>query len=218
MDFLKAMFQEVRNIVRCEGSLKDRLHRAAIFAREHPTLFKDTALWDQVEHHDFSPAFNEMTGWAREGLANLFPNKSWEFVLAALGDCPELFHLCPSGAQSPETEQKFRDILLAKGTINFTEIAHCCQPQWLWGNAHNAIELFDDLLSTGGRATPRYHGNNGYFLWLIVGSLALIAPMSDVEKCNEVLQGRDRVYFLSGFGNFFTYLATVTPEGIRYEA
>ena len=63
-----------------------------------------------------------------------------------------------------------------------------------------------------------YHGDNGYFLWLVFGSFALLAPLKHASFRERVLRGRDRLYLLAGFEEIFTCLATVTREGLRYES
>lgn len=52
---------------------------------------------------------------------------------------------------------------------------------------------------------------------MLLGSLALMAPLADGDYCKSLLAGRDKVYLLSGFESLYSYLATVTADGIQYE-
>jgi hypothetical protein len=128
-------------------------------------------------------------------------------------------------------EHKVRDLLLGRDLIECTELDGCfarkeedvfrllfgrgSTTEWVY---HNVSELDDSILSWNIRTTDRFHqGENGYLLWLLLGSFALLAPLAEPAYCKSLLQGRDRVYLLSGFESLYSYLATVTPDGIRYE-
>ncbi len=177
-DSIEALFLAVRNIVASAEPWADCLTRAVAFARANPGLLDDPAYWDRVAGHDFRDGFQKVAGWAREGLECLDLTDGWEFALLALGDCPEAFQLCGSGAQLATAETNFRNLVLTRATVDCTELERAAIPKWLWGGTHNVIELFDDVLSSGSSTTPRYHGSNGYFLWHVVASLALVAPLT----------------------------------------
>jgi hypothetical protein len=235
----KILFHEVRTRVRSAEPWTEGLRQAVAFARANPTLFDAAGYWSQVETHDIRNAMASVMNWAQEGLEGLAPqdgwspsqHKSWEVVLLDLGDCPELFRFYSPGGQSRMVEQKVRDLLLSSELIECTQLDGCFATEvedpyrLLFGRDsttervyHYVRELDDRILSWNDRTTDRsYEGENGYFLWLLLGSLALVAPLADVAYCKSILQGHDRVYLLSGFESLYSYLATVTPGGIRYE-
>ena len=93
----------------------------------------------------------------------------------------------------------------------------CAELRWLWWAVHYAAELFDEVLDLSLSDSPPFHGSDGYFLWQLVASLALVAPLSEASYRAKILQGCERVYLLSGSGALFVYLATVTPEGVQCE-
>jgi hypothetical protein len=203
------MMREVQNLVRFGEPWTEGLWRAVAFAYDHPELFDQPDYWSCIARHDFRPAFETVTGWAGEAWEDLEPKEGWEFVLLALGDSPEIFHLCNSGCQAWEAEEGFRDLVLGQATVSCADLARHSAPQWLWRTRHHVRELHSGVL--------RCDGDNGFFLWLVVGTLALVAPLADADYCRRILQGRTRLYLLSGFEESFFYVATVTPEGLRYE-
>jgi hypothetical protein len=228
------MFRAARSLVRLSGPWSEGLSRAVTFARDRPDLFRDPDYWDRVERHDFRGALDTVTGWARDGWERLAQadcwSQDWEFFLLDLGDCPEIFRLYMPGGQTLMSEAKFRELLSREEVIGCSALTGCFAPsvpapfERLFGDEratwayHNVRELADGLLSWNARSTGRdYHGDSGDFLWLVVGSLALLAPLRDADCCKGILRGRERVYLLAGFEEIFTHLATVTPEGIRYE-
>jgi hypothetical protein len=129
------------------------------------------------------------------------------------------------------SEPKVRELLLSETVVDYYQLARCYSPETktqvndLFSSQEtrhiyrNVDWLGDSILSGKDGSTRRnYQGNNSYFLWLVVGSLSLVSPLRDVNVCKRILGGRDRLYLLAGFEQIFTYLATVTPDGIQYES
>lgn|GEM_PF-2034478 len=230
MSHWQTMFQAAQNLVRAGGTGVAGLRRAVDFARDN-CRFLDPSYWSRVESHDWRDAMDSVTRWAQGGLEKIAPGVGWAFVLLDLGDCPELFHLYSPGGQSLMSEPKVRELLLNQPVFEYYTLLRCCSPDSeaqvdaLFGSQQtehiyrNTSWLDDNMLSwKDGSSRRGYQGNNGYFLWLAVGSLALVAPLQDVNFCKRILGGRDRLYLVVGFEQIFTYLATVTPVGIQYEA
>lgn len=213
---MEALFRAVRDIVRTPQPLTASLEQALVFARANPQLLDDLAFWERVAAHDFRPAFREVEQWAREELESLDVG-GWGFVLLALGDYPEIFQLCDSGAQVSSVESSFRALVLGRSEVSSNDLDHVAASRWWWGGTHNVIELFDEVLSNNRRASPPYHGSNGYFLWQVFASLALLAPLHESDFRQRVLEGCERLYLLSGFATQFIYLATASPDGIQFE-
>ena len=199
------------------------------FARSNPALFDEPEFWDQAQGHDFRAAFATLTSWAKQGLEALALHAGWQFLLLDLGDCPETFRLYSPGGQGRMSKERFRDILLGRLIVGPSEMEGCFGPDTpdpfglLFGpgranlSDHHVSELGDGLLDWTDSAEAEFHGNSGYLLWLLLGSLALVKPLHDAAYCRAILGGRDRLYLLSGYEEIFFYVATVTPEGILYE-
>jgi len=216
-DTIEKLFREVRTIVCCAESPPHAVVQAVAFAQDNADLLGNRAFWDRVAGHDFRRTFETVVGWARSGLGYLDLHRGWEFALLTVGDCPEVFQLCGSGPQTPPAEGGFRAAVLGEGTIGCSDLERCCTPGWGWGANHNVAELFDDVLSFSRRASPPYHGSDGYFLWHLVASVALVSPLLDAAYRAELLQGCERLYLFSGSGDMFVYLATVTHGGVQFE-
>ena len=224
------MFETVQSIARDALPMGQSLKTIIALARSSPTLFEGAEYWNQAQGHDFQAAFSALTGWAKQGFAALGPRTGWQFVLLDLGDCPEVFRLYSPGGQELMSEQKFGDVLTSELIIRTSDMEYCfgsdvADPfDHLFGRArvelsdHHVSELGDNILDWTDDAEMDFHGNSGYLLWLTLGSLALMEPLRDVGYCKAILQGRDKLHLLSGFEEIFYYIATVTPDGLSYEA
>jgi hypothetical protein len=106
---------------------------------------------------------------------------------------------------------------MSKTLVGSEDLERCAKPQWLWGAVQYVSILFDDVLSLLPLGEPPWNGEDGFFLWHVIASLALVEPLRDANYRARLLQGCKRVYLLSGFGSLFEYLATVTPDGIQCE-
>lgn len=229
MDSWQAMFDEVRRIVRQSLPLDESLAQVIQFAENNPSLCNEPEYWRQVGSHDFRLAFDATVGWGKVGIAQLVPKEGWEFLLLDLGDCPETFRLYRPGGQELMSEPKLRVLLTQEPVIEAGAFEECFTDEaknsfdLLFGAPqeladHHVSELSDQTLDwTGDSEDANYHGDNGYLLWLLLGSLAFLSPFSDVEYCKRILQGRDKLYLLSGYEEIFSYLATVTVAGLVYE-
>ena len=224
-----AMFEEVRRIVRQFLPLDESLAQVIQFAENNPDMCDEPEYWQQVKSHDFRPAFDTMIGWGKTSIAQLAPNEGWEFLLLDLGDCPETFRLYRPGGQELMSEPKLRALLSQELLVEAGAFEECFAADTentfnlLFGSTqeladHHVSELGDDILDwTSDTEDNDDHGDNGCLLWLLLGSLALLSPFSSVDYCKRILQGRDRLYLLSGYESLFTSLATVTTAGLVYE-
>ena len=225
------MFREARRIVRQLLPLDESLAQAFKFAKNNPGMCDEPEYWQQVKSHDFRPAFDTMVGWGKAGITQITPKEGWKFLLLDLGDCPDIFRLYRPGGQELVSEPKLRTLLTQELLIEAGAFEECFAPDTedafdlLFGNTqdiadHYVSELSDEVLNwTEGHDDTDYnfHGDNGYLLWLLLGSLALLSPFSDTDYCQRALQGREKLYLLSGYEEIFTYLATVTAAGLIYE-
>ena len=229
MDSWSAMFGEIRRVVKQSLPLDEALAQVVEFADSSPALCDEPEYWRQVKSHEFRPAFDTMIGWGKAGRVQIAPSKGWELLLLDLGDCPETFRLYSPGGQELMSELKMRVLLSQKLVIEagaFEEY-FATKPEnsfnLLFRNAqdfadHHVSELNDDILDwTGDTEDADDHEKNGCLLWFLLGSLALLVPFRDVDYCRQSLQGRDKLYLLSGFESLFTHLATVTAVGLVYE-
>ena len=230
MDDWLAMFGWVQSIARAGVSLQGGLEQVTKFALDNPSIFDEPDYWARVQSHDFRPAFDVVVGWAREGLESMETKPGWEFNLLDLGDCPETFRLYSPGGQSLMFEGKVKELLSRELIVSPDSLGGCFSSNvanpfdQLFGTSlveladYGIDELQDTILSWNeGSESYDFHGNNGYLLWLLLGSLALIAPLQSQRYCQKILNGRDRLYLLSGYEEIFCPLATVTPNGISYE-
>lgn len=119
MNSWQTMFRGVQAITRSANSLEEGVRMTVELARSHPAICGDSAYWNRVESHDFSPALAVVAGWAEEGLRRLETTENWDFVAADLGDCPESFRLDSSSCHPSLGEQKFRHLVLAQSVIEF---------------------------------------------------------------------------------------------------
>ena len=222
------MFREIRRVAKQSVSLDEALAQLIEFANRNPALCDEPEYWRQVKSHELRPAFETMTGWGKAGIAKLTPKEGWEFLLLDLGDCPETFRLYSPGGQELMSELKLRAILSQKLVIEAGALEECfaTTPEnsfnLLFRNAqdfadYHVSELDNDILDwTDDTEDADDHGNNGCLLWLLLGSLALLSPFNDGDYCRQALQGRDKLYLLSGFESLFTHLATVTAAGLVF--
>lgn len=229
MDEWQAMFEQVQGIMQAGVPLQVGLEQVIKFARDNPSIFDEPNYWNQVQSHDFQPAFDAVVSWARQGFENLETKPGWEFHLLDLGDCPETFRLYSPGGQALMSESKLNELLSQESIVGPDSLGTCLSSEvadpfdQLFGTAvveladHNTDELKDAILSwSAGGEEYDFHGNNGYLLWLLLGSLALIAPLQDQQYCQSILKGRDRLYLLSGYEEIFFFLGIVTLDGFNY--
>ena len=227
-DWLK-MFQGVQAIARSATNVAEGLNLTVTFARNDVNVYDDPEYWSRVELFDLQFPSNTVSSWAREALEKLDPAEGWGLLILDLGDSPDIFRPYKLEGESLFAEDKLRDLMFSKSAVEFGEFAGCfdvtgadaeneldsCEQDEL--TYHNVEELEDDIL-TWNVGSYDYKGDNGYLLWLVLGSLALIEPLRDLKYCKEILRGRDRLYLLSGFEEIFLYLGTVTPEGLRFQS
>ncbi len=229
MDEWLIIFEQVQKITRNTQSLEESIAQVVAFARNNPTVFDEQDYWNQAQNHGFQAAFATLTDWAKQGLSSLDPKAGWQFLVLDLGDCPETFRLYSPGGQSLMSESQFHNILLSKRIISGADMEGCFGPDifdpfsQLFGEEktelsdHHVSKLDDILLDWTASGETNFHGMSGYLLWLTLGSLALVEALRDTPYCESILQGRDKLYLLSGYEEIFFYAATVTPEGILHE-
>jgi hypothetical protein len=219
------MFRGVQTIVR-EPSSADGLAQTISFARSNPDEFDDAAYWENVAQHMTGLPYAQVIQWAQEGIASLDLLKGWEALILDLGDCPDIFRLIRFGNQSSIDEGKLRRLMFSKSVIHATEFEEGISApmrifEWPSDTLvdHNVEELNDEILSWNVNSVDfDFHGDNGYLLWLATGSLAIVEPFREIERLPNYMKGRDKLYLLSGFEEIFMYLATVTADGVLFEA
>ena len=223
MDQWEVMFGTVRRILQTAPSLESSLRQIIAFARNSPALFDAPEFWDTVEEQDFSAAFLAVTDWAKQGLEALDAQSGVQFLILDLGDCPETFRLYSPGGQELIAETALQDQIAEKLFIDFEACFGSDVPDafgQLYGEArldlcdHHVSELSDTVLDWTDDPEADYQGVNGYLLWLMLGSLALVEPLRESVYCRHILKGRDKLYLFSGFEAIFFHVATVTPEGL----
>ena len=228
MEEWEAVFREVRKIVRSGQPLPESLARVREFAQNNPALFDEPQFWQQVQQHDFRADLELMADWAQQGFEVLGTKEGWEFLLLDLGDCPETFRLYRPGGQELMSEHLFRANLLRNLIIGPSNMEDCFSSevtnpfdQLFTARTelcdHHVSEIPNSLLDWTGNSSMDFHGNSGYLLWLTLGTLSLTEPLRDEVYCQAILRGRDKLYLFSGYEEIFSYVATVTPEGVLYE-
>ncbi len=229
MDEWQVMFEQVQSIMWNSQTLEQSLEQLFAFVRSNPAFFDDLEFWNQARSYDFRPDFAVLAEWAKQGFEALEPETGWQFLLLDLGDCPETFRLYCPGGQKSMSEEKLHGILLNNLIVDPSEMGNCFGPEipspfnQLFGkdltelSGHHVSELSGSIMDWTENGNDNFRGNNGYLLWLMLGSLALVEPLHDKNFCKAILKGRDKLYLLSGYEEIFFYAATVTPEGIMYE-
>lgn len=227
------MFWAVKEISRSSRSVHEGLKRIVFFARSISNQYDDPEYWDQVEFQLFQLPGAEIVEWSKAGLEEVKVGKGWDALILDLGDCPETFNLQTYGFGAQFDEGKFNRVISSKQAIHYQEFAECypdtvANPKdalntlYFTGNNRtelvyrNVTSLNDGILSWNQSGSFDFHGDNGYLLWLAIGSLALIEALREANYCREILAGRDRLYLLSGFEEIFFHLDTVTAEGLTY--
>jgi len=223
------IFKQVQSGVREAQYFEQALENAILFAVSNPAVFEEREYWSTAQRHDFQPSFSVLTGWAKEGLSAIGPSTGWQFLVLDMGDCPDTFRIYSPGGQILMSEQQFGRVLSTELIISPSEMELCFEPDTpeiydtLFESgaselcAHHVSELGDRFLGWTSSPKPDFGGNSGYFLWLMLGSLALVEPLRDASNRKAILQGRDKLHLLSGYEEIFCYLATITPQGLVYE-
>lgn len=225
-------------MVRFVNNFDVGIRRAIALALANSEIFEQPAFWKRVATELSTDTRDIVVGWAKEGLEKIDVSNRWGYAYLDLGDCPEIFRLCQPENQEQRDEQQFRNLLLSEKVITGSDI---CSKEWEELVDHSVSDLrWDDPLNwsseadytseTGYDAAPDddplswleqseedFDWNSGYFLWLACGSLALLEPLRELTYCKKVLGSCERFYLFCGFEEIFLYLATVTPEGLRFE-
>lgn len=230
MDEWQTMFAQVQSIIQAKQTLQESLNQLVAFTRRNPVVFDEPGFWDRVQTHDFRAAFATLTDWARQGMEALAPSSGWQFLLLDLGDCPETFSLYQLGGQELMSEKNLRAVLANNLVVGPSDLKKGFGPEvmnpfgHLFGDGrvslsdHHVSETDDRLLDWTDHPENDFHGSNGYLLWLLLGSLALVEPLRDKNYCKTILRGRERIYLLPGYEEIFFFAATITADGILYEA
>lgn len=229
MDEWQIMFGQVQSITRSNQSLQQNLEKLFEFVRRNPALFDDLEFWSRAEDYNFRPDFAVLADWAKQGFEALEPETGGQFLLLDLGDCPETFRLYCPGGQKRMSEEKFCGALSNNLIVSTSDMEECFGLEipspfhQLFGknltelSDHHVSELSGSIMDWTGNGSHDFHGNGGYLLWLMLGSLALIEPLRDKNFCKAILKGRDRLHLLSGYEEILFYAATITPEGISFD-
>jgi hypothetical protein len=221
------MFRVAQRIARSSTSVRDGVKRTIAFARRRGDDY-DASYWDDVEHRLPELKVDGVVAWARAGLSALRMGTAWECLILDLGDCPDSFSLFATGEYL--SEKKTRATTLASSLVEAEDLMACTKEAddyRLWQREvelvdRNVRELKDKLLSWNRRRSRDdidgpYRGDNGYLLWLMVGTLALLEPLRDPTFRRRVVGRRPRIHLLAGFEQIFFYLATVTQKTLVFE-
>lgn len=73
-------------------------------------------------------------------------------------------------------------------------------------NYKHVRELGDTMLTWSGFD---FHGDNGYFLWLVIGTFALFQKAQAGRSREKVSQENGRLHIVAGFEELFAHFATV---------
>ncbi len=218
------MYAGVQAIVRNADSTPDGLRRTIEFAQANSDAYDARGFWSSIEDRLNSLPVNSVVDWARQGVARLATLPGWDALILDLGDCPEAFQLAWLGDSTIFAESKLRQTLFSRPDVHFSQLQNCILPErskYTWPTQplvyHNVRELGDRHLSWNLQSHD-YGDDNGYLLWLSVGSLSLLDAFRQENNSIAILKGRPRLYLLSGFEELFLYLATVTPMGLIYES
>jgi hypothetical protein len=220
----RRMFCNVQEIVCTSSSIISGVRQAISLGRAE---YGDQAFWDGVQNEVLRLPLGDIVAWAREGLTRLPYTDSCEPLVLDLGDTPEIFDLMAFRNPEVFAEDKLRQLILSECVISGAEFAKCTQaednglrwPRWPDDHLayHKLVELNNSTLNEVYDSSGD-HSESSYFLWITIGSLALIEPFRDAGICKQVMKGRDKLYLLSGFEEIFTYLATVTANGLLFES
>lgn len=201
------MFIGVRQIARNTSGITSGIRAAEQFALARPTLF-DADYWNRCVDHKALPLAT-VVEWAHESweaLASLgLKPKRDDFLLLDLGDAPETFEVSLVQGRPALHEA------LLKQTFSDAELREFYAARHeLTG--YNVCCLHDPILSWNFHESGDHHGNNGDFLWLCVGALALLEPLREVESRRALLQTRAALPIVCGFESLFCPLALATPD------
>lgn len=227
------MYWAVREISRSSYSVHEGLKRTIFFARSISNQYDEPEYWDQVEYQLHQLPIAAIVEWSKAAMEELKAGEGWDALILDLGDCPEVFGIHTYSFGTRFDEGKFDSLISSKQVIHSQEFAECypstvANPKdtlnALYFTGNNRVELVyrnvaslnDGILSWNQNGSYDFRGDNGYLLWLAVGSLALVEALREPSYCQKILAGRDKLYLLSGFEEIFFHLDTVTAEGLTY--
>ena len=237
------MFRGVQQVTRSAKSVDEGIGQIITYARNHKGEYGELGYWQRLDRLETDYPVYEVTEWAQEGLTALPNADGWDFLLLDLGDAPDVFHLyrftyysdaekCLQwiGHDGSFNENNFRRLLSANSVIEVGMLDECFDADPSQNSLdkvgsdletlahHSVAELNSDVFSWNKNGSIDWHGSSGELAWLTFGSLALIEPLRDPDFCGRILGGRRRLYLLSGFESIFFHLATVTPDGLTFNA
>jgi len=194
MDSWQIMFDEANRIVQSAQTLEDAIQQIVASARNNTDVFDEPDYWERVEQHDFRKSFTAVMDWARAGLLELEEGEGCGYLYLDLGDCPESFYFYYLGGKQWNGEYN------TEAEVIFS----------------NSVHELDDAVLTWNRENTScdFHGDNGYFLWLVFGSFALVTVLRDRLLRQIFLRGRERMEIYSGFEGLYFPLVRVTPAGV----
>jgi len=228
MENWETMFSGVQKIVRESRTRGEGLTQTISFARRHSQFFDDADYWNRVDEATQWP-LAKLQRWAEEGLSR-FKSDKWSILFLDLGDAPEIFALTQRNWADLIDEDKLRKVIFSQSVFDDEDFAECLvdagedvevvlfshKPLEL--SYHNVRNLGHEILNWHTYSNSfDYAGNNGYLLWLTMGTLALIEPLRDIQNCRTILGNCPRIYLLAGYESIFFHAATVTTDGLKFE-
>lgn len=236
------MFRGVQQVTRSAKSVEEGIRQIITYARKNKGEYGEPEHWRRLDQLETEYPIHQVTEWAKEGLTALPKTNGWEFILLDLGDAPDTFHLYRityySNAQNSLqwighdgsfNQDDLRHLLSANSVIEFGMLDDCFDADPTQDSldntfdietlsSHTVEELNNEVFSWNKNGSLNWHGSSGELAWLAFGSLALIEPLRNLDFCRRILDGRSRLYLLSGFEEIFFHLATVTPDGLTFDA
>ena len=217
MENWERIFQGAKQIVSSSGTIEEAVAKAVTKARQSPAIFDEPDYWARVENHDFGASFDTVAHWADNALRQLRCPRRWDLLILDLGDCPEILFPYIAGAPEKISEKKLLG-LFRQTLIGASEFERCFREHsdaWydeFFGDrkelAEESVrELNDPMLNWTSQSD--YHGNNGYFLWLIIGGFALFEALRTSGLSSRLSKEGKRLHILIGFEELFSHFKSV---------
>lgn len=155
--------------------------------------------------------------WAQDGLDNLPPHNHWSLLILDCGDGADTFILTDCCIAPQVRYESFEKTVRAE-VVRYGEdfpvsLENGKEP--IRVAEHNIRELKHSILSSY-HPPSTWEGYNHDLLWLAVATFALRETLHNVQFCQRILKGRQKIMLMSGYEEIFFYLGVVTDQGLRF--